>query len=346
MPSFLEAASAALVLLLLLAALLWAATRPSRLRREQHREARALFCVQEDAEIVVLVPHRHREVFARYLLQELSRYFAISHPQTRFHVVAAQDTSDLPFSRGVSLNVALAYVASSSSPDQAVVVQDVDIVPRRNVSYECPPRGTVHIWWLNAGGMKGRLGDFAQAGGFSNLFRGWGGEETSFWHRLATHGIEHRIWYELDRPRGAVVLDLQGHDQAYWHSGENKSSDAEVLFVHQTHPEHGVAGGALLRNAPSPNWYDPEIFSRNEALKEYLDGLPPHELVALSRVDGLAAVDLSRVRSDDFFSGVMLQPNLRATNLVFDQAEVLGRRTPSAFQSHAPIRDFLTQSQM
>lgn len=328
---------------LLLGVILWGP--PARRKHRAPPEVPALIAFYPpDAEIVILFPHRHREVFARYLVRELSRYLSSTHPRTRFHVFAAQDTSSLPFSRGVSLNVALAYVAAKYSADQAVVIQDVDVVPRRNVSYECPPRGVVHIWWLNAGGMKGRLGDFVRAGGFSNLFSGWGGEETSFWHRLESHGIEHRIWYKLDRPRGAVVLDLQGHDQDYWHSGENDGSDEEVFFAHQTHPEHGV-GGQLLRNAPAPDWYDPHVFGRNEALKNYLDGLPPSELAALCEVDGLAAVELGSVRSDDFFSDVALRPNLRVTNLVFDRVEVLGRRTPASFQDHAAILRFLAQSQ-
>lgn len=300
-----------------------------------------------DLELTIVITHRHREAYAHYAVPELAAYLARTHTGTRIHLVAVQDKTELPFRRGLSNNVALAYLGRYLSPDHPVVFQDVDIVPRKNLSYQCPPRGSVHIWWINGGGMKGRLGDFLHAGGYSNLFSGWGGEETSFWARLELQGVQVQNWYQTERPRGAVVLDLDEKGQDYWHSGENTEDphDVHIRFVNQEHPLYGVRG-PKIENPPSTSWYEPTKALENERLKAYLDSLSPAEARALAQRDGASAIHLSSVQSDDFFSENGPWPRgVRVTNLTFNQDEALREPLASVYALHPPALTYLSNRQ-
>ena len=170
--------------------------------------------------VLVLVPHFQRGAFFDVLCTQLRQYLPAWHPAATFDVLGIEQ-QDAPvlgyYNKGLSWNLALAWLrAQGVGPGQAVVLQDVDAVPRRYVDYACPPRGAATSWFLTTGGLKGRLGDLWAAGGFPMYVVGWGQEDLELWRRLQRVGVAVHPWPDEAHPRPPVVLNLEwAQDEAH-----------------------------------------------------------------------------------------------------------------------------------
>ena len=290
--------------------------------------------------LVVVFPHFHREVFALSLAAALCEYLPRAHPHATFEVIGVQQLDEPPsglYSKGLSWNVALAWLAGRS-PDQAVLLQDVDAVPRANVDYACPGTGHVVVWWLTTGGVKGRLGDFRHVNGYPIHERGWGQEDRAFWARLQRAGVELHLWPdEVEPATPPVVLNLEwgeaseeaGLREHYW--GHDWSR--RVLVVAQGNPTYG-----LEPRVPIPaksSWYTPERHTLNRHFGEIVDALEDDLYEAYLAADGLSQVDAQTAHPTDFFAELPLDPAGRVTlvNLGFEAAKVYGH-TPRFLADH------------
>lgn len=309
-----------------------------------------------EAPLVVIVPHRDRDSFVSFQAPELLRYLRARHPEARHKMtvlcVEQRDGVGGPYSKGLSWNVALRHLVELGwAPDTQVVLNDVDIVPRSNVSFRCPPRGRGTLWFQNTGGLKARLGDLVEAHGFPMAITGWGYEDVAMWRRLERLvGVSLHHWKEeIDPKHKAVVLNLEWEPGLpasevdrlrEWFWGDDGRS--HVHMVGQGDERWGVGSSAAVPVPSKDGWYSESQRARNERMGDAVEALRPAEYRELCEADGLRALRWGvvpcRLESlSSRFPGVVVpddDPSL--LNLSFESQDVLGA-TPKLFLEDARL---------
>lgn len=277
--------------------------------------------------LVIVFPHRNREEYARYLAQELPRYLARSYPGRRVDVFGVQQVGESSglYAKGVSWNVALRHLERLGyGPQQAVVLQDVDVVPREGCDYCAPPSGETVVWFLNAGGVRGRLGDFLAVNGYSNIERGWGHEDMAFWTRLMRNGGEVVVWPDRLRAEGrkAVVLNMEWDadtdEELHCRHYFADNAYVSVTMVTQGNPTHGVPKEERIVPPSRSGWLDDSVYDFNFKLGDAVAKLDAADYRSFLDSDGASCLDIESVREDDFFS-----KDSAVRNIVFDISKVL-----------------------
>jgi hypothetical protein len=277
---------------------------------------------------LVLFPHCGREAFAQVLAKELSHYLA-TIPERRFLVVGLQqiDTpNDLrTYCKGLSWNVGLHWLRSAGAdPNLAVALQDVDAVPRQNVSYDCPAVGHADVWWMTTGGIKGRFGDFYRVNGYPVSAKGWGREDHDFWLRLQRAGVHLREWpATLQESDPAIVLNLEWATereepflrQHYWTRWLDK--------VHTVSQQNQKWGLKTTVPVPRKSWFSLKTFEHNRCLSDAINSLDESSYWAYVHKDGITSLRfLTEPRLNSFFESVQTSPNIMLLNLTFSLSDV------------------------
>jgi hypothetical protein len=153
--------------------------------------------------LAVLVPHKDREVYQQFQRQYLTTYLekqGIPH-----NIVFCEQQNNELFNKSKTLNVAFQFAYKNYNPDY-VIVNDVDIVPL-NLDYSY--NDTAEVWFGDAGGVKLLSSDFIRVNGYNPNFKGWGYEDSEFWHRLQINDIKHKKWSDFAVQAEMINLEIE-----------------------------------------------------------------------------------------------------------------------------------------
>lgn len=146
----------------------------------------------ETAKPLVLIPYRDRVTHLRCF--EL--YMRDVFPQLTLAIVE-QDDSNV-WNKGLMVNAGYRELAKEYD---YLILHDVDFFPRADVDYsycdkptllatECSQFGYQHCYDRFFGGVVGMSkSHYELVNGFSNLFRGWGGEDDLMYNSFVQKGI-------------------------------------------------------------------------------------------------------------------------------------------------------------
>lgn len=141
---------------------------------------------------LVLITYRDRQVHLDVLTMYLSRYF----PNLDIAVIEQCDNNI--WNKGLLYNVGYKLLAADYD---YVILHDVDFIPSRGVDYsycevptlistECSQFNYGQCYPAFFGGVVGVNKDhYDTINGFSNRFRGYGGEDDSFYQSFISKGI-------------------------------------------------------------------------------------------------------------------------------------------------------------
>lgn len=166
---------------------------------------------------LIIIPYRDRDTHLSCLLLYLNRYF--SH----IDICVVEQFDDAPWNKGLLFNAAYKEVGKDYD---YLVLHDCDFIPSKRVDYsptvmptllstECSQFGYGQCYPTFFGGVVGMTREhYLAANGFSNKFRGWGGEDDDIRRRLIYKGLtpgrrEGNRFENFVHPR----LDVLGRDK-------------------------------------------------------------------------------------------------------------------------------------
>lgn len=166
---------------------------------------------------LIIIPYRDREVHINCLLLYLNRYF--SH----IPVLVVEQSDSEKWNKGLLFNAAVREIGREFD---YLILSDVDFVPAKSVDYspttvptllstQCSQFGYGQCYPTFFGGVIGLTTDhYTLINGFSNRFRGWGGEDDDLRRRIIAKGItpgtrEGNRFENFIHPR----LDVLGRDR-------------------------------------------------------------------------------------------------------------------------------------
>ena len=180
--------------------------------------------------IAIIVPYRNRsehlQVFLRYMHQYLVKQNAINY---QIFVIEQNDQS--PFNRATLLNIGF-FESIQLNPDlNCFIFHDVDILPldvrqlytcsetpRHLCSYLDKFRFVLIYPNLFGGVVAIQKDQFIKVNGYSNMYKGWGGEDDDFYQRIKHHfGRIERYSKEIGRcvMKNHHQYELINHDRSH-----------------------------------------------------------------------------------------------------------------------------------
>ena len=164
--------------------------------------------------IYIIIPYRDRE-------KQLIKYLDHTLPLVKecldnFRIIVIEQGNTKPFNRGLLINVAVNYL--KIQPDDEIIFQDVNILPRRSALIECYKNKIDDTTVLgiysrveNLGGIiKMKKSTFESVNGFPTNYWGWGFESNTLKERLNVAGIKTQVNYSPNTSLGNnnfIVLD-------------------------------------------------------------------------------------------------------------------------------------------
>ena len=155
---------------------------------------------EKNINIAIIIPHRNRiEHLKKFIdwINELNK-----KKNNNFDLYIIDQNNFDRFNRGLLLNIGY-YIANKNFNYDRYIFHDVDSYPDqtlfdlyfsnidKNIHYASPYLGYKYNFDTFLGGVIGlNSNSFNNINGFSNLFYGWGGEDDSFYNRLATNNIK------------------------------------------------------------------------------------------------------------------------------------------------------------
>lgn len=281
-----------------------------------------------DETTVVIFPHCGREAFALVLVEELSNY--LRHSSDPFLLLGVQQldppTTSQKYCKGLSWNVAFHWLQTQGAWENlGLALQDVDALPRHNVSYKCPPAGNADVWWQTTGGIKVRFGDVLRVNGYPISAKGWGREDQDFWLRLRRAGVQLQEWPETLTPEDpAVVLNLEwmtvGEEpflrDHYWGRWTDR-----VHTVSQQNPRWGLRETVPV---PPKSWFSPQTFDRNRRLSDIINKMSDENYWNHVGQDGLTGLHFkTEPQLDSFFQHIPCESHITVLNLTFKLEDVV-----------------------
>lgn len=157
-------------------------------------------CVDMGRTVAVIVPYRQRAHHLRQFNLHMKAYWQTEFPCDVFWLLVVEQDDAEPFNRAALGNVGiletLRLARESHTQVDCIVFHDVDLVPLPKVPYTtCAHPMQLgseleHFNWKvpyakSAGGIVSmRPQDWVAINGFSNHFKGWGGEDDDLYKRL------------------------------------------------------------------------------------------------------------------------------------------------------------------
>lgn len=252
--------------------------------------------------VAIIIPYRNR---MEHLIHFFDNISSLETHGVSYDIFVVEQFNIEKFNRGLLLNIG--YIASRHIKKyDRYIFHDVDSYPSqslfnqyglfldKNIHYASPFLGYKYGYDKFVGGVIG-LGskDFEKANGFSTIFFGWGGEDDSFYTRMAVNSIplyrpstgsyrldEHDIptddEYNMDRKKNIA------YDKIHWRkNGLTKitKNNVHYSFVNESnfmkfegHLVRSPKGGKL--NIQKPMIVSPGIscfFVKSEFLKSSFD---------------------------------------------------------------------------
>jgi hypothetical protein len=229
--------------------------------------------------LAVLVPHKDREVYQQFQRQYLTTYLkeqGISH-----NIVFCEQQNNELFNKSKTLNVAFQFAYNNYNPDY-IIVNDVDIVPLTlNYSYN----NIAEVWFGDAGGVKLLSSDFIRVNGYNPNFKGWGYEDSEFWHRLHINNIENKKWSEHVVHAEMINLEMS----------ETDSLVASQEYFGRANPprffapwENELTSHITIKHPRT--WDTPDNRKQNAELCDRVKLLPKTEAIKYFSENGLSQV--------------------------------------------------------
>lgn len=166
---------------------------------------------------IIIVPYRERLTHLNCFIAYMSRWY----PSMPLAIVEQRDSQ--PWNKGLLFNAA--YQQLMHEYDY-MILHDVDFIPAAGVDYSYTPQPTLlatecsqfnytHCYPTFFGGVVGISREhYQQINGFSNRFRGWGGEDDDLRRRCIAAGLQPTVrmgnrFENFIHPR----LDVLGKDR-------------------------------------------------------------------------------------------------------------------------------------
>lgn len=166
--------------------------------------------------ITIIVPYRDRAEHLAAFIPHMKHFF--SERKIRYKIVVVEQADNKLFNRARLLNIGVLLC-----PGDYYAFHDVDKLPiKADYSFPDRPRQIApnpHQTHSYFGGVTlFNHADFIKAGGYSNRFWGWGGEDNEMMFRLITKGImatwNFGEFKDLDHPRPSNEFDLKKWEEA------------------------------------------------------------------------------------------------------------------------------------
>lgn len=212
--------------------------------------AAANACVDMGRTVAVVVPYRNRAHHLREFHLHMSAYWRTEFPCDTYWLLVVEQDDNNPFNRAALGNVGILetmqLARNSHTQVDCIVFHDVDLVPLPRVPYTTCARPTQlgseleHFDWKvpydqSAGGVVSmRPQDWVAINGFSNHYKGWGGEDDDLFKRLQ-HAKLLAPGHHLHRPpaghgRFKAISENDDHhprDRKHRHYSSNLAHLAE-----------------------------------------------------------------------------------------------------------------------
>ena len=171
--------------------------------------------------IALVIPYRNRQVHLDAFVSHIRDYVVEHFEDHHFRVLIVNQDDNEPFNRAWLANVGFAEAMKIREWD-CVVLHDVDLVPQPGVPYtrcDWPVQlgsELEHFNWgvpygASAGGVVSMSPKhWRQINGYSNEYKGWGGEDDDLYHRLKLNGLLARtgVMHRPDKGLGRFnVID-------------------------------------------------------------------------------------------------------------------------------------------
>jgi hypothetical protein len=228
--------------------------------------------------LAVLVPHKDREVYQQFQRQYLTTYLekqGINH-----NIVFCEQQNNELFNKSKTLNVAFQFAYTNYNPDY-VIVNDVDIVPL-NLDYSY--NNTAEVWFGDAGGVKLLSSDFIRVNGYNPNFKGWGYEDSEFWHRLQINDVKHKKWSDFAVQAEMINLEIEGDSlsvsQSYF-----GTVNPPRFFAPSEHP---LTSHITIKHPRT--WDTPDGRQQNAELCDGIKLLPKTDAIRYFLENGLSQV--------------------------------------------------------
>jgi hypothetical protein len=145
--------------------------------------------------IAIIIPFRNRE---KHLSEFMDHFKKLALKDIHHYDVFVIEQTDIEkFNRGLLLNIGY-LVAKKNKRYDRIIFHDVDSYPdqhlfnqystnlKYNIHFASPHLGYKYKYENFVGGVIGmKMNDFESVNGFSTIFFGWGGEDDSFYTRMA-----------------------------------------------------------------------------------------------------------------------------------------------------------------
>jgi len=156
--------------------------------------------INSNVNIAIIVPERNRLEHLQKFINWINKLNKLSNHNFDLYIIN-QNNFD-KFNRGILLNIGY-YIAKKNKLYQRYILHDVDSYPDqdlfnlyfsdldKNIHFASPHLGYKYNFENFLGGVFGiKSDDFEKINGFPNNFFGWGGEDDSFYNRLAINNIK------------------------------------------------------------------------------------------------------------------------------------------------------------
>ena len=174
--------------------------------------------------LAIIIPYRNRERNLNSLIKHL-KWFLPKQEINNFHIFVAIQDDELPFNKGLLFNTVFKQINESFD---YFIFHDVDLIPLESdykyVNYPTHLSSEVEQFdyknpydGLFGGVSAFNKEDFIKINGYSNMFKGWGGEDDDLFNRILIKGlIPHRkspgrflsLWHEKD-PKSEIGNNVE-----------------------------------------------------------------------------------------------------------------------------------------
>jgi hypothetical protein len=219
--------------------------------------------------VAIIIPYRNRR---KHLMRFLDHISHLDPHTVLYDIYVIEQDNNEKFNRGLLLDIGYLAAHSKNIYDR-YIFHDVDSYPDqtlfsqyglfmdKNIHYASPKLGYKYKYDRFVGGVIGTsAADFEKINGFSTIFSGWGGEDDSFYTRMALNSVP------LYRPSSGRY-ELPGHARSEYNKDKRKN-----LVVDADHWRTNGLG--QLSNATYQFVEEPEFFGNGTGRRRVSDSEP------------------------------------------------------------------------
>jgi hypothetical protein len=231
------------------------------------------------ARVAIIIPYRARR---NHLMRFLDHFAHLDPHTVLYDMYVIEQDNDEKFNRGLLLDIGYLAAHSKNSSYDRYIFHDVDSYPDQtlfsqygmfldnNIHYASPKLGYKYKYDRFVGGVIGTsAADFEKINGFSTFFSGWGGEDDSFYTRMAVNSVP------LYRPSSGRYA-LPDHDRPT--HAENNTDKRKNLVYDSYHWRTNGLGQLSNKGATYKFVGEPEFFGNRTARRRVSVPVPSPDL--------------------------------------------------------------------